>query len=327
MRPFLFAAIIAFSLAVGAAPAAPAAPLPAPNSLLPAHARVLVLGDSITQDGRYVSFLEYYLHQVAPAAQPDLISIGLSAETVSGLSEPGHPYPRPCVLERLDRALQAVKPQVVLACYGMNDGIYHPPAPERAAAFAAGLQRLIAQVRAAGARLVLITPPLFDPEPIRARTVPAGAPEFGYSHPFTGYDGVLADFGAAELALHESGVEVIDLHTPLAQALAARRQHESAFTFSPDGVHPADAGHLLIARTIAAGVGLALPAVPLDEELARVQTDPVFALIRERRSLRSEAWLAFVGYTREHTFRSASVEAAETVAARLQAQIDAAPKP
>src|SRR3954465_6729297 len=130
-----------------------------------AHQRVLVLGDSITQDGRYVSFLEYYLQRLAPGTQCDLISIGLSSETVSGLTEPDAPEPRPCALERLNRALNAVKPQVVFACYGMNDGIYAPSSPERLAAFTNGLHQLIAKVRATGAQLVLITPPVFDPLP------------------------------------------------------------------------------------------------------------------------------------------------------------------
>src|SRR5258708_7017242 len=107
--------------------------------------RVLFLGDSITQDGRYVSFLEYYLHAAGKSC--DLISIGLSSETVSGLTETSSPYPRPCILERVDRALKAVKPTVVFACYGMNDGIYHPSSPERLAAFTDGLRQLIAKVR------------------------------------------------------------------------------------------------------------------------------------------------------------------------------------
>src|SRR5258708_36117355 len=103
--------------------------------------RVLFLGDSITQDGRYVSFIEYYLHAAGKSC--DLVSIGLSSETVSGLTEASSPYPRPCILERLDRALKAVKPTVGLACYGMNDGIYHPPSPHRLAPRTAGLRRFI----------------------------------------------------------------------------------------------------------------------------------------------------------------------------------------
>jgi lysophospholipase L1-like esterase len=311
MRRVLFASLFILSLAVRVFADAPSL----------AHQRVLVLGDSITQDGRYVSFLEYYLHTVGQ--QADLISIGLSSETVSGLSEKSEDHPRPCVLERLDRALQAVKPTVVLACYGMNDGIYHPSAPERLAAFHNGLRELIAQVRNRGATLVLITPPVFDPLPLKAKVVPAGAPEFGYKHPFEGYDAVLAEFAAAEVALHLDGVTVIDLHTPMAAALAERRQQNPSFSFAPDGIHPGDLGHLVMARIIANGLGLAVPVGSADVELARIQADPLFALVRDRRELRSEAWLPFVGYTRNETYKSASVTAAEKTAARLQAEIDA----
>ena len=298
---------------------AAAAPTEIPRVTLTGR-RVLVLGDSITQDGRYVTFLESALHQFTPAEKSDLISIGLSSETVSGLSEKSHPFPRPCVLERLDRALKAVKPQLVLACYGMNDGIYHPPSAERLAAFNAGLHQLITQVRAEGAELVLLTPPAFDALPIRARLAPADAGEFSYAKPYAGYDEVLAEFTQAELALHEPGVTVIDLHGPIIAALAAQRARDPVFTFSPDGIHPNDAGHLLIARTILRGLGYTLSES--EGELARVQADPLYPLIRERRQLRSEAWLPFVGYVRGEHFKSASIDAAEQVVARLQHEID-----
>jgi lysophospholipase L1-like esterase len=293
-----------------------------------AHHRVLVLGDSITQDGRYVSFLEYYLQRLAPGTQCDLISIGLSSETVSGLTEPGAPEPRPCALERLDRALTAVKPQVVFACYGMNDGIYAPSSPERLAAFTNGLRQLITKVHATGAQLVLLTPPVFDPLPVAEHTVPATATKFGYGKAFyAGYDETLAEFARTEVALHEPGLTTIDLHTPMAAALAERRAADPKFVFAKDGVHPGDGGHLLMARIIARALGLPVPEATLEAELARIQADPVWPLVAERRELRSEAWLPFVGYTRSGTFKSASTKAADRVAARLQQQIEAMAKP
>lgn len=302
----------------------PASRAPAGQDLLVAHQRVLVLGDSITQGGRYVSFLEYYLHELASGAGCDLISIGLSGETVSGLSEPGLPYPRSCVLERLDRALTAVKPGVVLACYGMNDGIYHPPAPERQAAFLSGLEQLHERVAATGARLVLLTPTVFEPEPIAAKTVPATAASFGYAAPYAGYDETLADLARVELGLRQQGVVVVDLHTAMKTALAGRRARDGTFSFTPDGVHPGDLGHLLIAQTLARALGLQIPAKADENELARIFRQPVFELIHTRRRLRSESWLAFVGYSRERPYQSAWVDAAESAAALLQRQIDAA---
>lgn len=303
-------------MAVSRGLAAPIEPLPLTGT------RVLILGDSITQDGRYVAFLDYYLHQLSPRAHTDIVSIGLSSETVSGLSEGSHPFPRPCVLERVDRALKATKPAVVFACYGMNDGIYHPSSPERLAAFKSGVRQLIERVRGAGAKLVLITPPVFDATSIAARTVGLEASEFSYGKPFADYDAVLAEFAAAETALVEPDVTVVDVHSAMRSALAERRGSDPKFNFAPDGVHPADAGHLLIAQTLLTSLGYAVSTANADGELERVKSDPVFELMRMRRQLRSEAWLPFIGYTRGERFKSASVDAAEQAVAHLSKEIE-----
>lgn len=285
--------------------------------------RVLMLGDSITQNGLYVTFLEYYLHRLAPRSGYDIISIGLSSETVSGLSEPGVQFPRPNALDRLDAALKAVKPQVVFACYGMNDGIYYPPSAERLAAYEAGIDRLIASVRASGASVVLITPPIFDPLPIPQRLASADATVFGYEASYPKYNDVLAEFAAALVKRRAPDVTVIDLHAGMRAALAEKRRTNPAFTFCPDGVHPNDVGHLLMGRLLAQGLGMNLTEVPLEAELARIQADPIFPLVRDRRALRAESWLAFVGYTRGTTFKSPAIRASEVVVARLQQEIEA----
>ena len=86
--------------------------------------RILFLGDSITNSGQYVGYIETQLRLQGLNPMPEFINLGLPSETCSGLSEPDHPFPRPDVHERLDRALAKIKPDVVFACYGMNDGIY-----------------------------------------------------------------------------------------------------------------------------------------------------------------------------------------------------------
>ena len=63
--------------------------------------RVLFFGDSITQNGLYVSLIEYALKKANPEVDYDIISIGLSSETVSCLSEEDHPFPRPCLKDRI----------------------------------------------------------------------------------------------------------------------------------------------------------------------------------------------------------------------------------
>jgi lysophospholipase L1-like esterase len=85
--------------------------------------RIMFLGDSITAAGMYVQYFEGYLLTRFPHKRFEIFSLGLPSETVTGLSEPDHPWPRPNVHERLGRALERLKPDTVVACYGMNDGI------------------------------------------------------------------------------------------------------------------------------------------------------------------------------------------------------------
>jgi lysophospholipase L1-like esterase len=300
----------------------PSAGQPASDGILLANRRVLMLGDSITEQGNYATFIEYYLDTLAPKDRIDIISIGLSSETASGLSEKAHPFPRPCVHERLQRALDKVHPQLVMACYGMNDGIYHPQSPERMNAFKEGIEKLMAAVRKSNAQLVLLTPPPFDALSGGGHLLPAGAPDYSYLTPFEKYDDVLSDYGRWEMSLPASDATVVDLHSTMADYLKTRRKTDPNFCFSTDHIHPSPLGHLLMARAILTATGLALPETDLDKELARIMADPLFSLVAKHRQTRSAGWLDYVGYTREKTVSSDSVTRAESVAAGLQARID-----
>lgn len=113
--------------------------------------KVLFLGDSNTYAGHFVAYLDAYLAGRFPDQKYELINLGLPSETVTGLTEEGHPFPRPDVHERAQRALDKIKPNYVVVCYGMNDGIYHPFADERFAKYKDGIQSLVAKIRKAGA--------------------------------------------------------------------------------------------------------------------------------------------------------------------------------
>lgn len=265
--------------------------------------KILFLGDSITQGGGYVSFIAYYLDRLNPEKNFDIYSLGLSSETTSGLSEASHMkhgFPRPCVHERLDRVLKTVQPEIVFALYGINDGIYEPLDPVRTKAFQDGILSLVDKCRKAGAKKIyLITPPIYDLTPVSGQF---------------NYDTVMAAYAAWETTLKIEGVEVIDLHTVMRKARDA-----SAEPFSKDKVHPGETGHLLMARTILSGLGVQVP----DEPLAKIKADPIYGLVAKRRGLRANAWLRYIGYTREKTVKTDSVEKEEAEAAELQKQIDA----
>jgi len=287
--------------------------------------RILFLGDSVTMEGTYVSIIEYELQKTFRDRAIDLIGLGLSGETASGLSEimhePLHGYVRPCVHQRLGAVLAKAKPSVIVACYGMNDGIYHPQSPARMQAFQDGIQRLIADSRAAGAKVLLLTPPPFDPVPVRAKLLPEDAPEFSYRAPFARYDTVLQDYSRWIMGLDLPGVRAVDLNTPLTDYLQRRRTRNPDFCFSRDGIHPSPAGHLLMARTVLQTWGLPIPTHDLDLELRTIQADPFFVLVDRRRRARSDGWLNYVGYPGIGAEAIDSITPTESAAATLQAQI------
>lgn len=283
--------------------------------------KVLWLGDSITQAGDYVTMVEYYLNRQYTSSHFDFVSIGLASETVSCLTEKDHPFPRPCLSERLTRALDAIQPQVVIACYGMNDGIYHPQSAERMAAFQKGIGNLIATARARTARVILLTPPPFDRVAITT-TRDAHAPDFSYKAPYEKYDDVLADYAAWEKTLAAVDVTVVDLHTAINAYLAQQRTTNPKFSFTTDGIHPNAAGHLLMARTLLTALKMKLPQTPLDTELARIQSDPLYVLVKAHREKRSLGWLDYVGYTRDKTVKQGSADDVETEVQQIQQQVD-----
>ena len=74
--------------------------------------------------------------------------------------------------------LERTRPDLIVACYGMNDGIYYPFAQARFEKYQDGMRRLRERAAAVNARVLHVTPPVFDPMPIRSRTLPAGLAEY-----------------------------------------------------------------------------------------------------------------------------------------------------
>jgi lysophospholipase L1-like esterase len=316
-RSFKRSKALPFALLLAAA----CAPAFAQKAAPLAATKVLWLGDSITQTGDYVSIVEYYLNRQYTASHFDFVSVGLASETVSCLSEKAHPFPRPCLSERLQRALDLVHPQLVIACYGMNDGIYHPQSPERMAAFQKGIQNLISAVRAKGARLILLTPPPFDRTAL-STTLDEHAADFSYLSPYEKYDDVLTDYATWEKTLAAPDITVVDLHTAVNAYLAKQRLADAKFGFTKDGIHPDLAGHLLLARTLLKDLKVNVPQTPLDAEAARLQSDPLFVMVKAHREKRSQGWLDYIGYTREKTVKKDTVDVAEKTAQGIQFQVD-----
>lgn len=289
--------------------------------------RVVFLGDSITYAGQYVEYVEAYLRLKFPEFRSEFIDLGLPSETVSGLTEPGHAggaFPRPDLHERLDRVLAKTKPDWIVACYGMNDGIYYPFAEERLAKFQEGVRDLHTRAEAAGAKVLHVTPPVFDPVPIKARTLPAGLSE--YRQPFEGYNATLDRYAEWLMAQKAKGWDVVDVHGPMNRHLTDRRKRDAAYRLADDGVHINDTGHWLIARTVLTHwVGsdqvLGEDSTPKGVFSAFPKGTEVLRLVQQRQRLLKDAWLTEVGHLRPGMAKGLPLKDAEQKAAGLDAEI------
>ena len=257
--------------------------------------KVMFLGNSITYAGGYVEDFEAYYVSRHPKDTIEFIDLGLPSETVSGLSEEGHAdgrFPRPDLHERLHRILEKIRPDLVFACYGMNDGIYLPFDVSRFQRFKEGMQWLHdTLVEATGARVIFLTPPVYD-------EVRGGK---------SGYAAVLDKYSTWLLG-QRSAVqwEVADIHFPMKRYLDAHRRVDAdfgidGFALTTDGVHPGELGHWLMARQLLLYVGekgvarygsikAAMAAVP--------NGDTILRLVRERQAFMKDAWLGWTGHKR-----------------------------
>ncbi len=264
--------------------------------------RIVFLGDSITYDGKYIAIVETELRLRDPKRQFEIIDIGLPSETVSGLSEDGHAggqFPRPSLHERLDRVLAQLKPDLVVACYGMNDGIYLPLAETRFTAYRDGIQLLRDKVAKVPAQIIHVTPAVFDPVPIRARVAPADKVTAG--NPYQNYDEVLTEYSRWLVSKRADGWQVIDLHTRVQESLIDHRKSQPEFTFSPDGVHPNLDGHFVMAIALLNGLEISsatLSAIQPGYNDEKSKRGRLFKLIHQRQRILTDAWLTKTGHLR-----------------------------
>lgn len=290
-------------------------PLSAAEDAFPLHAkRILFLGDSITAAGGFVNMIEVQLRLHGVNPMPELVNAGLPSETCTGLSEPDHPFPRPDVHERLDRALAAVKPDVVVACYGMNDGIYYPFSEERFQKYQDGINRLIEKVHASGAKLVLMTPPPFDAMPLKSagKLLPDGKEKYAWFAVYENYDQVIQKYGQWLLEQKGRTGMVIDLYTPSMTFWKLQRETDPSFTVAPDGVHCNSEGHRTIAETVLKAWGVE-SWMPVSSEMLH--------LANQKGTVLHDSWLTRIGHKRPGMAEGLPLEKAVEKAAEIDKQL------
>ncbi|MBB5439292.1 lysophospholipase L1-like esterase [Pedobacter sp. AK017] len=277
--------------------------------------KVLFLGNSITYAGQYIVDIEAYCMMNYPGQKIEFINMGLPSETVSGLSEAGHAggkFPRPDLHERLDRVMALTKPDLVFACYGMNDGLYMPFDNVRFQKFKDGISWLHDKYAAKGIRIVHLTPPVYD-------ELRGG--KKGYSEVLDKYSDWLLGQKKAK------NWEVADLHYPMKKYLEAHRKVDAAlningFYLAADGVHPGETGHWIMAKALLLYLGekKVSTAADLPAAVTHSKKYELIKLIAQKQDLMKDAWLTAAGHKRPMK-KGLPLEEATIKAAEIDEQI------
>lgn len=307
LKPFAVATLfrsarLFFALALGGT-ACLATPVTAADTLpgLGKIQRVVFVGDSITFDGEYVDNIQTYLLMRFPGSQVEFINVGQSSETVSGLTEPGfakNRFPRPDLHSRLAAILEKTKPDLVVTCYGMNDGIYQLFDEAYFKKFQDGMCWMHETVVKSGAKILHVTPSLFDYPTLKAKVLDSGAKGLGSFDP--AYDDVLDRYSKWMVAQRRQGWDVVDVHGTMRQSVAEHRKTDPAYNLTRDGIHPSDTGNWLIAREILLHWGAPAEISRMDSLEPVLDSRPhgnsLIELVRQQQHVLRDAWLTEAGH-------------------------------
>lgn len=227
---------------------------PAPLAL---HAgdRVVFYGDSITAQRRYTRFVEDFIVSRYPQMRIDFYNASVSGDTVEG----GHAGD---METRVKRDVLPLHPTVVTIMLGMNDGRYTTNFPKNFEAYKAGYRKLVNMLRRdlPGVRLLLVRPSPYD--------------EIAHPPAIVGYNSVMVRYGdfVAQLG-QELGVPVVDFNAAVDDALHAgiKIDPRMAGSLLPDRIHPAEAGHWIMAATLVRGWNVTPIVSSVDIDAARTQ--------------------------------------------------------
>lgn len=269
------------------------------DSQIPHTKRIVFLGDSITDNGLYIAFMDAYFMQHQPELELMFINLGVSSETVSGLTEVEHPWPRPCLHSRMKEALRESKPDWVVLCYGMNDGIYQPFSEERFQAYKDGMLAAVRLARQMAEKVIVMTPPPYDHEAKlrQMNFTDSNTDSYSWKYPYPSYNEILRQYANWIMTLgnNDEVDAAINIYDPLMKEWEILRTYNPEFV-SGDGIHPAASGHWVMARTLLSRMfNVTLERTP---EFAKTPASILwFELVLKRHRLLSAGWKEHVGHS------------------------------
>lgn len=201
----------------------------APGLVLKDGDRVVFLGDSITQQQLYTRYVMNYFALRYPDLKVTFRNAGWSGDRAPG------------GLARLERDVLSLSPTVVSICFGMNDGQYKAFDQAVYDTYIKGMTDLVAALRKAGVRVVVLTPGCVDPHDKDGLKV---------------YNTTLGKYADGLMKLgHDQDLTVFNIHRLMLDVQNAAKAEDPKFTMIPDGVHPSPPGHALMAFGLISSLG------------------------------------------------------------------------
>lgn len=199
--------------------------------------RVVIYGDSITQQKLYSRYMQQYVDCRYPEKKITFINAGWSGDRAPG------------GLRRLERDVLIHNPTVVTLFFGMNDGSYREVTDDIVKTFRDGTEGIIKALQAKGVRVVVYTPGCVDPD--RRKNLAD-----------CDYNKNLEALGNAckELAA-QYNCDFVDVFHPMLEFQNMKKQKDTKYSMIPDAVHPSPEGHLVMARYMITAFAEPMPAL------------------------------------------------------------------
>ena len=218
--------------------------------------RVVFLGDSITEQRLYTTYIEAYALTRHPEWKLWFRNVGWGGDT-SWLRQRSHPdeaklfgadpgtqqeMVEKAVKHGLDRDVLPLKPTFVTVNFGMNDHSYQAFRPDIFGAYARSQTEIAQVLEASGARVAFLTPqPIEDKRPD-----PDQDPRDQSLRRFSD--------GLREVAAKEHAAFVDQFDPYMAMLLRERPSHANGYVGGGDAVHPGPIGHTVMAWAILKGL-------------------------------------------------------------------------
>jgi lysophospholipase L1-like esterase len=233
--------------------------------------RVVLLGDSITEQRLYTTYIEGYTLARFPEQKFVFRNVGWGGDT-SWLRQRAHPDENALFAAKdeaqqkmvetavgagLARDVLPLKPTVVTIDFGMNDHSYQPFREDIFGAYVRSQAELVKVLKQNGARVALLTS-----QPIEERRPDPDKDVRNES---------LRKFsdGLKSVATNQGALFVDQFDPYMSLMMRERAANPAAFIGGGDAVHPGPAGHTLMAWAILKGLGAPADVSSADLDVTR----------------------------------------------------------